>query len=369
MCFFRVSLADTEKTHAQKPLSRTNVTLLTNYASGIIEMMQPKRVSKFLAWMILSLAIFISFSGFQAPVQADAGSASDIIGAVNAIRTGYGNTALIVDPILMSTAQSTANIMASTGNCAHIGNVSGRVAAAGYGGGGQVYATENIACGNNLSVDTTVNQYWADADHMLPMTNAAYTHVGAGVTVVDGRVFYVLHAAYTTNSSYTGGGSPAGGATSSVPVATVPVILPVKTSTFSPDGSLVQVVEEGQTLWTIAAAYGVTIEELMAVNHYTSTPLLIVGDTVIIKAANTLTPTATVTDTPLPPTRTPTRTPTPKTPTPTRTATATLTSTPRMWIKIEPPAWLDNHSLGMGLLAVSGLGLLFVGIGTFRKKD
>ena len=88
----------------------------------------------------------------------------------------------------MSSAQSTADSMANSGSCAHIGNATGRMAAAGYGGGAQVYGRENIACGNDLSVETAVYSYWADATHLMPMTVGSYTHIGAGVAIVDGRV-------------------------------------------------------------------------------------------------------------------------------------------------------------------------------------
>ncbi len=321
-----------------------------------------------LAWLALAVVFLAGFSGLYQPVKADAGSPSDVIGAVNGLRTGYGLPALIVDPILMSTAQATADTMASSGSCSHIGNVSGRVAAAGYGGGAQVWATENIACGHNLSVDTAVYQYWSDADHMLPMTDSNYVHVGAGVTVVDGYVYYVLHAAFTSGGSYSSGSSSAIVGTSA-PLPTFAIIKPVETVTPLADGSIIHEVEDGQTLWSIAMAYGVKVADLISLNNLGSNPLLIVGDKLIVKASSTPTLTPTITDTPLPPTRTPTRTPTPVTPTATRTPTLTPTATPKKLIDIKPPAWWgDDRSIGMGILAISGVGILAIAFVSFRKK-
>lgn len=302
-----------------------------------------------------------------APVQAQAGSAYDLINAVNGLRTGNGLPALEIDGILMGTAQATSDVMAASGNCAHIGNVTGRVAAAGYGGGATVFATENIACGMDLSVDTTVYQYWADATHMMPMTDSKYTHIGGGVTVVSGRVFYVIHAAYTSGGSYS---PPAvGTSTSGQPAATVPVVKPVVTATPGSDGSIIHEVQPGQALWSIAIAYGVKIDDLIALNQLGSNPVIYIGQKLIVRQAPTPTVSPTVTQTPRPPTRTPTPTATPRTPTNPPTVTPTATPTKRPLINWEQPEWMERNTLGYGIIAVSALGLLMLGLSALRKKQ
>lgn len=315
-------------------------------------------------------AVLAALSLIHTDGQAQVGTAYDIIDAVNSIRTSYGHPALEIDPILMATAQGTAEIMASTGSCAHIGNVSGRVAAAGYGGGAQVWATENIACGYDLSVQTTVYQYWADAAHMLPMTNGNYVHVGAGVAVVDGRVTYVLHAAYTSGSSSSAStpGSTILRTTSPGAIATSQLIQPVITSTPNADGSVVHEVKAGQALWSIAIAYGVKIADLIALNKLPANPILTIGQMVLVFPSSTPTLTPTVTRTTTAPTRTPTRTPTPKTPSPTPSQTPTPTPTPRPLINWNPPDWLDNHAAGLGLVAVSAAGLVALALTSLRRK-
>lgn len=317
--------------------------------------------------LILSL---FALPAFHTHTQAQAGSAYDIIDTVNSIRTSYGHPALEINSILMATAQGTAEIMANSGSCAHIGNVSGRVAAAGYGDGAQVWATENIACGYDLSVQTTVYQFWSDAAHMLPMTNGNYVHVGAGVAIVDGKVYYVLHAAYTSGSS-----SPTrspGSSTQAIATAnsfaTSQFIQPVITSTPNADGSVVHEVAAGQALWSIAIAYGVKIAELISLNKLPENPVLTIGQKLMVFTAPPPSATPTITQTTRVPTRTPTSTPVPKTPTPTATPTWTPTPTPRPLINWTPPDWLDNRVAGISLVAVSVVGLLALVLTSLRKK-
>lgn len=324
----------------------------------------------FLISLIPSILITLVLTAVppHSSVRAEAGSAYDLINAVNSIRTGNGLPALEIDNILMGTAQATADVMASTGNCAHIGNVTGRVSAAGYGGGGTVFATENIACGMDLSVDTTVYQYWADSAHMLPMTNSSYTHIGGGVTVVSGRVFYVIHAAYTTSGSYKPPTAGTSSTSSGTQAPTVPRIQAVMTATPLTDGSIVHEVQSGQALWSIAIAYGVKIDEIIALNNLGQNPVLHIGDKLIIRAAFTPTVSPQPTRTPKPPTRTPTVTPTPRTPTVTPTITPTPKPTHQPLIAWTPPAWLGRNTLGMGIISVSALGLLMLVISWVRKK-
>ena len=113
----------------------------------------------------------------------------DLIAAMNTLRMSNGLPALIEDPIVNAVAQTTAEIMAANEMSWHIGNVRGRLAAAGYGGGATVWATENFAVGTILAIDE-IMVMWADPDHMRPAVVAAYCHVGAGVATV--AEWYVL---------------------------------------------------------------------------------------------------------------------------------------------------------------------------------
>lgn len=193
-------------------------------------------------------------------------SAQDLINLVNGIRTGSGLPALEVSSILMSTAQSTAEIMAINKMGWHIGDVRGRVMAAGYGGGATAWATENFAIGPMSLED--IAYMWSDPDHMIPMVKPAYQHIGAGVaTDADGTKYYVVHAAYTSGSPLARTQIP-DNQENADPTESVPQwIIPVVTATPSADGSLVHEVKMGQSLWSIAIAYNTHIVDILRVNN------------------------------------------------------------------------------------------------------
>jgi hypothetical protein len=134
--------------------------------------------------------------------------------------------------------------MAANNMSWHIGDVRGRIAAAGYGGGAKVWATENFAIGP-MSIDQ-IMQAWADPDHMRPAVNPAYCHVGAGVAQsADGRYYYILQAAYTSDQAC-GEYKPAAGdgsGTGSDPVPPVSqIIIPVRIATPDSDGRIYHIV-------------------------------------------------------------------------------------------------------------------------------
>lgn len=293
-----------------------------------------------------------------------------IIAEVNAIRVANGLSALEIDPLLMSTAQQTSATMAAYSSCAHLGGVSDRIAAAGYGGGAKVWATENISCGINKTVQTIVYQDWADELHMLPMTNANYRHIGAGVTTVNGYSYYVLHAAYTSGSA--GNPGPSQSAVTPRPT-TSQLILPVEVATPNPDGSIVHIVKEGQALWSIAIAYNVKIVDIAALNPAIdpNNPVLYVGQKIVIRAPSTPTVSPTITNTAPPPTRTPVPTFTPRPTLPTRTPTATPTPTrPPLLPEIPSLNSGEGRWLGIAIIVICALGLISI-LTTFlgeRKK-
>ncbi len=290
----------------------------------------------------------------QASVQAATVSPGELISMVNNLRAGNGLPALTEDSILNSTAYATAQAMAANGVCAHIGGARDRIAAAGFGGGAAVFATENMACAVSATI-SDIQQWWSDSVHMMPMNEARYTHVGAGAyTGSNGTTYYVLHAAYVGEGGAASVASSAAGASAAAAEPAEPLVEPVVTATPQADGSIVHIVQYGQALDTIATWYGVTIAEIKSLNGMASNNLY-VGDRLIIKVAPTVTITPTRTVTPLQPTRTPSMTTTPTKPVIVNTPTPTeepglMESLPR----------IDRQWLGFGLLVVSAAGLMLV---------
>ena len=133
------------------------------------------------------------------PAPAEQVSAYELILAMNTLRVSYGLPPLIEDPIVNAVAQSTAATMAANNMSWHIGDVRGRIAAAGYGGGGTVWATENFAVSSGGMGIDEIMATWADPDHMRPAVTAAYCHVGAGMAQAsNGQIYYILQAAYVS---------------------------------------------------------------------------------------------------------------------------------------------------------------------------
>jgi LysM repeat protein len=115
------------------------------------------------------------------------------------------------------------------------------------------------------------------------------------VALLAGRMMSSALAAGAT--SFAWGGSPhvaAGMAASQVVTATVQTPVPTTgpRSKQQPDGSVWHVVQSGDTLFIIAIEYGVTVDQVMQLNHLRSGDYLRVGQELMVKGPTQL-PTAT----------------------------------------------------------------------------
>jgi LysM repeat protein len=225
------------------------------------------------------------------PAPSNQASAYDLILAMNTLRVAYGLPPLVEDPIIDAVAQSTAATMAANNMSWHIGDVRGRIAAAGYGNGATVWATENFAVhSNGMGIDE-IMAMWADPDHMRPAVEAAYCNVGAGTaTSADGRIYYILQAAYVagqacgSSSPSSPGGTPQAG---SIPNPISQLIIPVKIATPDADGRIYHEVKAGQSFWSIAIAYQITIHDLEVWNNLSRSTPLKTGQRLFIPSKNT----------------------------------------------------------------------------------
>lgn len=322
-------------------------------------------MNKLIQIILVIVILSVSILPAAHPVRAQSALVDvyAIIDRMNALRTGNGYPALVIDSTLMYTAQVTAEIMAANGACSHLGNVRGRVAAAGYGNGETVFATENIACGyfdlNGIYVA------WDDPDHMLPATTGWYKNIGAAVAVsTDGYPYYVLHAAYITGGL--ANPTPLPGAPTQIPAESVSqYIAPVAIATPRSDGYIIHQVASGQSLWLIAIAYGVKIADIIARNALPETDTTIyVNQKLVIDVVPTYTPSPEPSLTPslAPPTATPAPT---RVPTQTMTPVPTITPTP----SIRLPAISGGRQVAAWiLLAICLTGLFLVGLGSLIRK-
>jgi LysM repeat protein len=303
------------------------------------------------------------------PVKASTDiTPSDLIALVNGWRVNtYGFSPLVVDPILMGTAQYTAQFMADNHLLDHManlgyGSVSSRIAAAGYNNGVVTCATENWAYSYH-SIEE-IAKVWSDPAHQYPASKDQYKNVGAGVAVdSNGQPWFIIHAACATSGTSAGSYQT----TLNPGYTQAPTfdnrILPIVTATPQSDGSVYHNVEAGQTLWSIATAYGTHIDTLKKLNSLSGDTVW-VGMKLLIMEAPTPTVSPTVTLTPIHPTRTPTHPVTPKPP----TATITVGPSPTSTKEAAIAATSNRHNLGLIIIVVCGIGLLAVIAFTFFRK-
>jgi LysM repeat protein len=258
------------------------------------------RFQHFPGWLIVRITlIMLILFGPQAvradeiqPAPAKQVSAYELILAMNTLRVSYGLPALIEDPIVNAVAQSTAATMAANNMSWHIGDVRGRLAAAGYGSGGTVWATENFAVSSEGMGIDEIMAAWADPDHMRPAVTPAYCHVGAGVAQAsNGSIYYILQAAYVSGRECGSLSPPAGSGGTSQPGAVPGVsqlIIPVKIATPDADGKVFHEVRAGQSFWSIAIAYQITIHDLEVWNNLSRSIPLQAGQRLFIPGKDTV---------------------------------------------------------------------------------
>lgn len=299
---------------------------------------------------------------------AQAGDAWALIGEVNALRTSYGLPPYKVNNALMASAQAHSNYMLETGSVTHSGpggsRPHDRAVAAGYGGGAQVYISENIAMGINLSPQQAVYEMWQDALHLETMISSRYNDIGAGVAVSDNRVYYTIDVGYVAGSQGSDSSPPSGSTTQS-PVGTsgpTPVLVePIVVATPNPDGSIIHIVGSGQSLWNIAAVYKIPLSDLLALNGISENTFIHPGDKLIIKPATRTTVTLEATDTVTPtleksPTRSPTASPTAKRITQTPITLSETAEEPLAIAQISPSETRSSEASGGQLSTSEGVG-------------
>jgi LysM repeat protein len=295
------------------------------------------------------------------PVQAQSGSATELINAVNQLRQSLGLAPYSVDSYLMGFAQSHSDYMASIGRWTH--TRADGTTSFDYG------IKENVAMGSTLSVPYVVNTIWSDWVHWQTMVGYTTGKVGAGVAIADGIAYYTLNvlpdSAQVSQPVPTSNTQGTTAQTTFNQAFTLPQII---TSTPGTDGSIIHTVSSGETLWTISEAYEVPIDQILTHSGLSQgTTQLLVGQQLTIKPGLEPTITPTITDTPEPGTPTPTQPRPTMTPFPTRTPmpTATPTTEPSMLHRTLS----DGRNIGLGLILASGCGLIALIYLGFIKKN
>ncbi|OGO27506.1 MAG: hypothetical protein A2Z16_17380 [Chloroflexi bacterium RBG_16_54_18] len=154
--------------------------------------------------------------------------------------------------------------------------------------------------------------------------------------------------------------------------AATPAILPIQIASPMPDGSVVHLVEYGQSLWQIAVAYNTTIQSINQLNNISNETVIWPGDQLIVLPPGSITPAASPTSKSTPEQlkfQVQTLTSGAATITPVQSVRTVDASLPAV---TEPVTYLTTSStrsiysgilvLGLGLVIV---GLVLVGLGRF----
>ena len=106
----------------------------------------------------------------------------------------------------------------------------------------------------------------SDALHLNTMLSPNLTEIGAGVAVSGGRVYFVIDCARPTTNGAPQASTSVAGDGSAVPAREAPIAFAI-VSTPDSNGDVIHEVQFGQTLWQLAIAYNVKIDEIKSLNN------------------------------------------------------------------------------------------------------
>jgi LysM repeat protein len=237
---------------------------------------------------LIGLTLLISLLMAEV-IQAQGDSATTVINTINQLRAQNGLAALQSHPALMQIAQQHSQYQASLGTWTHVSadgsRPINRAYAAGFGNGATIFISENVAYGQNASVMEIINGPWNDPDHHHTMYNPSAKYIGAGVAYSGDLVFYTVDTGYWVGDPAPTPDNPAISITPST--SQEPTAVPVVVSTPMSDGSVKHIIAGGQSLWTIAAVYNISLEELREMNGLEPDAIMNLGDEIIIQPSYT----------------------------------------------------------------------------------
>jgi len=232
------------------------------------------------------------------PAFAQAETGYDVIAQVNQLRASKGLPPYTIDPWIMAYAQQHTQYQADIQTSTHE-HSDGSVSLS-------VGLQENVAGGTYGYVTAAIVVYeiWQDWGHLNPMIGYQSGEAGAGVAVDTNNMAY-----YTFNvRPGPAVGSPAASTTGAVQAQPVAAALQQPTAAFvalttatpAADGSVTHEVGEGQSMWSIAVSYGVTMTEIQRLNNMAADNTSVyAGQKLVIYPAGSFTePTATSTPEP-----------------------------------------------------------------------
>jgi len=251
--------------------------------------------------LIIGLIVFqLIFMTASVPVQAPTPYA--VIASVNALRASYGLPPYAVDNLLILAAQGQANYLASIApniGDGHVGlggtDADARALAVGYPYIEGLDINENwAAIPLSMSVETLIATGWSDEAHMHTMLHERGQHIGVGVAVSGSTAYIIVDvAAYWGDAGLiTHPVNSASGANAATQQVVLDFIAPVVLAEPEDDGSVVHLVQSGQSLWLLAHHYEVSVDSLRELNRMGANDVIYIGQEILIQLQSpaTITP-------------------------------------------------------------------------------
>jgi len=230
-------------------------------------------------WLLLFITLIMLAATGKKEVNAQVGSSADIFRLVNQLRVSYGLPPFIWDNSLAAAAQNQAVYMATNNIYSHTGaggsSPASRAIAAGYPG----RATENIVGGTDLTPNQGVIWWQNSPTHFNTMISERYVHAGVGFAQGHDQNFYALVVGVPSDQSSPPVVIEDQGGEAFAPVA------PIQLASPRDDGSIIHIVGAGHSFWAIAARYEIPLEQLYLYNNISEDSIINPGDELIIRLA------------------------------------------------------------------------------------
>jgi hypothetical protein len=304
---------------------------------------------------IVLLVLVIAWMGTSPVTFAQAEMPNDLIEAVNSLRAIHGLEPYQIDPWLMAYAQEHSEYQAKMQSGTHL-HSDGTLP-------WEIGLQENVAGGDEgiVTVSIVVYEIWVDWGHRHVLTGYTRGEIGAGMARGEnGQIYYTVDI------------RPAQGAPTVVPeLGTEEPFALYATSTPDADGAIYHMVGPGQSLWSIAVSYGVTVNDIRLLNGIPGDSIVIqVGKKLLIRPASAITTAPSVTRTPAA-TRTVGKTYLllTATKTPTKTGLPSPTSIMIPTITDKGLSLTGRQISGVVGLVIAVIGFILVIYFGFRRKD